>query len=367
MDEGGRGGDRGRSANLAVAQARRAELVARQARPTGQAGPSGPRPTRPTPMRSRPWPLPGRPPGSRPARATRPRRGRPIRPPARAAGWPSPAGSPTASNPLTARVAVNHLWGRHFGRAIVPTVNDFGRNGQRPSHPALLDWLAAEFMDRGWSMKAIHRLIVTSATYRQDSTPDPADLARDPDNVFLWRWTPRRAEAEVVRDCLFAVAGSLDSTMGGPDIDHQAGLTVPRRSLYFQHAAEKQMEFLQIFDAAGRDRVLPPQGEHPAPAGPGPGQQRPVAAPWPAGSPGPSRRRPAPTPSEFRHGRVRAGALAPPDRAGTRPSASVSSERAPARRVRSLVRAEHHDGLRKAKLPRAIRPYGDAKAWSTCS
>ena len=121
-------------------------------------------------------------------------------------------------------------------------------------------------MDRGWSMKAIHRLIVTSATYRQDSTPDPADLARDPDNVFLWRWAPRRAEAEVVRDCVFAVAGSLDSTMGGPDIDHQAGLTVPRRSLYFQHAAEKQMEFLQIFDAAGvtecyrrKESILPQQ------------------------------------------------------------------------------------------------------------
>ena len=121
-------------------------------------------------------------------------------------------------------------------------------------------------MDRGWSMKAIHRLIVTSATYRQDSRPDPADLARDPDNVFLWRWTPRRAEAEVVRDCVFAVAGALDSTMGGPDIDHQAGLTVPRRSLYFQHAAEKQMEFLQIFDAAGvtecyrrKESILPQQ------------------------------------------------------------------------------------------------------------
>ncbi len=170
------------------------------------------------------------------------------------------------SNPLTARVAVNHIWGRHFGRAIVPTVNDFGRNGQPPSHPALLDWLAAELRDRGWSMKAIHRLIVTSAAYRRDSRPDPADLARDPDNVFLWRWTPRRAEAEVVRDCVFAVAGALDSTVGGPDIGHEAGLTVPRRSLYFQHAAEKQMEFLQIFDAAGvtecyrrKESILPQQ------------------------------------------------------------------------------------------------------------
>jgi hypothetical protein len=133
-------------------------------------------------------------------------------------------------------------------------------------HPALLDWLAAEFMDRGWSMKAIHRLIVTSAAYRQDSRPDPADLARDPDNVYLWRWTPRRAEAEVVRDCVFAVADALDSTLGGPDIAHQSGLAVPRRSLYFQHAAEKQMEFLQIFDAAGvtecyrrKESILPQQ------------------------------------------------------------------------------------------------------------
>ena len=170
------------------------------------------------------------------------------------------------SNPLTARVAVNHLWGRHFGRAIVPSVNDFGRNGQRPSHPALLDWLAVEFMESGWSMKTIHRLIVTSATYRQDSKPDAGDLARDPDNIFLWRWTPRRAEAEIVRDCLFAVAGNLDSRMGGSSIDHQAGLTVPRRSLYFEHAAEKQMEFLQIFDGAGvtecyrrKDSILPQQ------------------------------------------------------------------------------------------------------------
>jgi Protein of unknown function (DUF1553) len=163
-------------------------------------------------------------------------------------------------------VAVNHLWGRHFGRAIVESVNDFGRNGRPPSHPALLDWLAAELVARGWSMKAIHRMIVTSATYRQDSTPDARDLAIDPDNVLLWRFGPRRVEAEIVRDCLFAVAGSLDVTMGGPDIDHAAGLTIPRRSLYFRHAAEKQMEFLQIFDAAGvtecyrrKESILPQQ------------------------------------------------------------------------------------------------------------
>src|SRR5581483_836041 len=98
-------------------------------------------------------------------------------------------------NPLTARVAMNHVWMRHFGKPLVPTVFDFGRNGQPPSHPALLDWLAAEFMERKWSMKAMNKLIVTSAAYRMDSTPDTAALARDPENVWLWRMNPRRMEA----------------------------------------------------------------------------------------------------------------------------------------------------------------------------
>ncbi|HEX8202099.1 MAG TPA: DUF1549 and DUF1553 domain-containing protein, partial [Isosphaeraceae bacterium] len=169
-------------------------------------------------------------------------------------------------NPLAARVAVNHIWLRHFGQAIVPSVADFGRNGRPPSHPALLDWLAAEFMDRSWSMKALHRRIVTSASYRMASTPDPANLALDPDNVYLWRMTPRRLEAEAVRDSLFSVAGALDRTRGGPEIDHAEGLTRPRRSLYFRHAAEKQMELLQIFDGPGvtecyrrNESILPQQ------------------------------------------------------------------------------------------------------------
>jgi hypothetical protein len=153
-------------------------------------------------------------------------------------------------NPLTARVAMNHIWLRHFGQAIVPTVFDFGRNGRAPSHPALLDWLAAEFMDQRWSMKAMHRLIVTSSTYRMASTTDPANVAIDRDNRYLWRMPARQAEAEVVRDCVFYVAGKLDQTMGGPDIDPNLGLTLPRRSLYFRHAAEKEVEFLKIFDSA---------------------------------------------------------------------------------------------------------------------
>lgn len=115
-------------------------------------------------------------------------------------------------------------------------------------------------------MKRLHRLIVTSSTYRMDSTPAEANLAIDRDNQFLWRVAPRRLEAEAVRDCIFYVAGKLDPTMGGPDIDHNQGLTVPRRSIYFRHAQEKQMEFLKLFDAAAvtecyhrKESIMPQQ------------------------------------------------------------------------------------------------------------
>ncbi len=153
-------------------------------------------------------------------------------------------------NPLAARVAMNHIWLRHFGKGIVPTEFEFGRNGQPPTHPALLDWLADEFMAHGWSMKHMHRQIVLSRVYRLDSRSDQANLRRDRDNRFLWRSNVRRVEGEVVRDSLLYVAGQLDPTMGGPDLDHHLGLASRRRSLYFRHAAEKQMEFLTLFDAA---------------------------------------------------------------------------------------------------------------------
>jgi hypothetical protein len=169
-------------------------------------------------------------------------------------------------NPLAARVAVNHVWLRHFGAALAPGVFDLGRNAQPPTHPALLDWLAAEFMERGWSLKELHRLILTSAAYRRHSTPDRGGLARDPDNVYLWRFAPRRAEAEVVRDSLFFVADRLDETRGGPDLPYAQGLTLNRRSLYFQHAQEKQVEFLLLFDTAAvtecyqrRQAIMPQQ------------------------------------------------------------------------------------------------------------
>jgi hypothetical protein len=152
------------------------------------------------------------------------------------------------SNPLTARVAVNHIWLRHFGRGLVSTPENFGRSGAPPSHPQLLDWLAAEFMSSGWSMKELHRLILTSATYRMASTADEANAAADPDNIYLWRMPSRRIEAELVRDNLLHASGTLDPTMGGPEIDHKLGLRSTRRSIYLRIAAEKEVEFLKIFD-----------------------------------------------------------------------------------------------------------------------
>jgi hypothetical protein len=170
-------------------------------------------------------------------------------------------------NPLLARVAVNHVWMRHFGEPLVPTVFDLGVNGKPASNPALLDWLAVEFMESGWSLKHLHRLIVTSSAYRMASSApvDHPNVAIDPQNVALWRMSPRRMEAELVRDNVLWAAGSLDVTPGGPEIAHEQGLTSPRRSLYFQHAAEKQVTFLKLFDAANvaacyrRDLSVVPQ------------------------------------------------------------------------------------------------------------
>lgn len=123
-----------------------------------------------------------------------------------------------ASNPLTPRVAVNRFWMHYFGRGIVETVEDFGLQGDRPTHPELLDWLAAEFIEQKWSMKAFHRLVVTSATYRQNSAVAPDLLERDPDNRLLARGPRRRLEAEMVRDNALAVAGLLSPRIGGPSV-----------------------------------------------------------------------------------------------------------------------------------------------------
>jgi hypothetical protein len=158
-------------------------------------------------------------------------------------------------NPLTARVAVNDIWLRHFGKALVPSVANFGTNGKPPSHPELLDWLACEFMEKNWSMKALHRLMVTSSTYRmQSSASDPKDRERDlsidPDNKYFWRMNPHRMEAEVVRDSMLYMSGSLDLKLGGQEIDDAKGQESRRRSVYFHQTPDNQMVFLQVFDGA---------------------------------------------------------------------------------------------------------------------
>ncbi len=123
-------------------------------------------------------------------------------------------------NPLPARVMVNRVWHLHFGQGLVSTPNDFGVSGATPSHPELLDWLATQFIDHGWSVKALHRLIVNSAAYRQGSVPRPETFRRaavlDADNQLLWRFPPRRLEAETLRDAMLMVSGEINLQAGGP-------------------------------------------------------------------------------------------------------------------------------------------------------
>jgi Protein of unknown function (DUF1553)/Protein of unknown function (DUF1549)/Planctomycete cytochrome C len=155
-----------------------------------------------------------------------------------------------ADNPLTARVAVNHIWLRHFGKPLVPTVFDFGRKGTPPTHPELLDWLAVELRESGWSMKHLHRLIVTSNTYcmTSSSATATANRATDPENRAYWRMNSVRMESQAIRDSLLSLAGDLDPTMGGPSVPVNAPTS--RRSLYFVHSHNDQQKFLSIFDDA---------------------------------------------------------------------------------------------------------------------
>jgi hypothetical protein len=149
-------------------------------------------------------------------------------------------------NPLTARVIVNRLWLHHFGRGLVATPNDFGFSGARPSHPELLDALAGELFARKGSLKALHRMILLSATYRQRSIDDSARRALDPENVLVWRQNPRRLEAEATRDALLAVSGSLLPKDSGPPL----WPPVP------QHLLDAQPGILETkSDKAARDRM----------------------------------------------------------------------------------------------------------------
>ena len=151
-------------------------------------------------------------------------------------------------NPLTARVMVNRIWQHHFGIGLVPTSANFGAMGETPSHPELLDYLAGQFIASGWSVKAMHRLIMLSNVYQQSSESNPAGYAADPENRLLWRANRRRLESEAIRDSLFAVAGRLDWTLGGPGFQEAA---TPRRSLYLMsvRTGAKTSEFGPLFDA----------------------------------------------------------------------------------------------------------------------
>lgn len=156
----------------------------------------------------------------------------------------------SSKNSLTARVIVNRVWKWHFGEGLVRTPNNFGLMSEPPSHPALLDWLAVRFVEDGWSLKKLHRKIMLSATFRQSSHATQEQFDTDPDNRWLSRFTPRRLEAEAIRDNLLCVSGRLDLTTGGPAV---GDLAMTRRSIYLQTARWDRSNFATLFDAANPD------------------------------------------------------------------------------------------------------------------
>jgi len=167
------------------------------------------------------------------------------------------------ANPLTARVMVNRIWQYHFGRGIVPTPSDFGMQGQPPTHPELLDYLASRFVEEGWSLRAMHRRMMLSRAYQMSSADDAANANLDVDNEFLWRYPRRRLDAESIRDALLAVSGALDRSPGGPHpfpamptwdfTQHKpfkAVYDTDRRSVYLMTQRIQRHPFLAIFDGA---------------------------------------------------------------------------------------------------------------------
>jgi cytochrome c553 len=175
-------------------------------------------------------------------------------------------------NPLAARVIANRLWHYHFGTGIVDTPSDFGRNGGKPTHPELLDWLASELMEKKWSLKHVHRRIVTSATYRQSSVATREGLEKDAQSRLLWRYTPRRVEAEALRDSVLFVSGKLDLKMGGPGFDlfepntNYVKVYTPKqefgpaefRRMVYQHKPRMQLDdIFGAFDCPDGGQIAP--------------------------------------------------------------------------------------------------------------
>ncbi len=150
-------------------------------------------------------------------------------------------------NPLTARVMVNRVWEHHFGRGLVATPSNFGKMGERPSHPKLLDYLASRFVAGGWSLKALHREIMLSGTYQLAALDDPSDAEVDPDNVQFWRGNRRRLEVEPWRDAMLAVSGNLDASLGGPSSDLNSASN--RRRTYYAKVSRHSLDgLLRLFD-----------------------------------------------------------------------------------------------------------------------
>jgi hypothetical protein len=167
------------------------------------------------------------------------------------------------ANPLTARVMVNRIWQYHFGKGLVQTPSDFGTRGRPPTHPQLLDYLARRFVAEGWSIKAMHRLILLSRTYQLSGRDDEANARIDAGNDFLWRFARRRLDAESIRDTLLAVSGALDRSPGGPHpfpapatwnfTQHNPFKAVydsDRRSVYLMTQRIQRHPFLALFDGA---------------------------------------------------------------------------------------------------------------------
>jgi hypothetical protein len=161
------------------------------------------------------------------------------------------------SNPLTARVMVNRVWGWHFGQGFVRTPSDFGVRSEPPTHPELLDYLALRFIEDGWSLKKLHRRIMLSAVYQQASDYNPVASKLDPDNSLLWRMNRRRLDFESMRDSLLAVAGRLDRTVGGRPVDITGDSTVARRTIYGFIDRQNLPGMFRSFDFASPDTHSP--------------------------------------------------------------------------------------------------------------
>lgn len=176
------------------------------------------------------------------------------------------------NNPLTARVMVNRIWLYHFGKGIVPTSNDFGSRGEGPTHPELLDYLATQFIKSGWSVKAMHRMIMLSHAYQLNAGNDPRNAEIDANNGLLWRFNRRRLSAEEIRDAMLSVSGSLDRTMGEahpfpPEsgwryTQHEQFFAVydtSRRSVYLMQQRQKKHPLMEIFDGADTNTITSPR------------------------------------------------------------------------------------------------------------